>query len=215
MKPKLIHILAILVLMLTLTSTVAAQDGGLEPQPGSISIDSTFQGSFDKDRAPQAMATMRSFTPSELEPVSIIVTLDAPIDTRALASAANGQVIHRYSKIFNGISMVLPADNVEKIATSYGVSQVYYDQVLQVDTDASPQFINAPDLWNELGGVESAGEGVVVGVLDTGIWPEHPHFRIRILPGTLTSQRQAAHIRVSSATPPGTLMTRPLPVITN
>src|SRR6185503_8127544 len=46
----------------------------------------------------------------------------------------------------------------------------------QLDTDRSPAFIGAPTLWNQLGGQDDAGEGVVVGVLDTGIWPEHPAY---------------------------------------
>src|SRR5581483_6267726 len=31
-------------------------------------------------------------------------------------------------------------------------------------------------IWNSLGGQAHAGEGEVVGGLDTGIWPEHPSF---------------------------------------
>ena len=31
-------------------------------------------------------------------------------------------------------------------------------------------------LWNKLGGVGRAGENIVIGMVDSGIWPEHPSF---------------------------------------
>jgi subtilisin family serine protease len=48
------------------------------------------------------------------------------------------------------------------------------------DTDLGGQaaeFLGLPDgLWARLGGTDNAGEGIVVGVVDTGIYPEHPSF---------------------------------------
>ncbi len=41
------------------------------------------------------------------------------------------------------------------------------------DADAST-FIGADKAWASLGGRDKAGAGVIVGVIDTGIWPEHP-----------------------------------------
>jgi uncharacterized repeat protein (TIGR01451 family) len=62
------------------------------------------------------------------------------------------------------------------VAALAGVKQVYLDQMVDLDTDSSPDFIGAPAVWEMLGGVGSAGEGVVIGVVDSGIWPEHPSF---------------------------------------
>ncbi|MDD3827684.1 MAG: S8 family serine peptidase [Anaerolineae bacterium] len=108
--------------------------------------------------------------------MSVIVTYDDSVDPNALERAADGQVVHRFSKIFNGASLVLPGAKVEELAALPGITGVYLDEVLQIDTEASPAFIGAPTVWNALGGQQKAGEGIIVGVLDTGIWPEHPSF---------------------------------------
>lgn len=36
--------------------------------------------------------------------------------------------------------------------------------------------VGAPAVWDRLGGVGQAGDGVVVGIVGTGLWPEHPAF---------------------------------------
>jgi hypothetical protein len=65
---------------------------------------------------------------------------------------------------------------VADLASVSGVLGVFPDTRLQLDTDRSPAFIGATRFWQRLGGQAEAGEGVIVGVLDTGIWPEHPSF---------------------------------------
>jgi subtilisin family serine protease len=93
---------------------------------------------------------------------------------RAAIPAARVQ--HEYQAILNGISLVLPETEISALAALPGVEGVYEDELLAPDTDTSPGFIGAPQLWNQLGGQHSAGEHVVVGVLDTGVWPEHPSY---------------------------------------
>jgi hypothetical protein len=92
------------------------------------------------------------------------------------ASVPGAVVTHSLPLIFGGVAVVLPEDAVEELARLPGVQQVYPDELLKIDTDASPRFIGAPAVWSALGGRENAAQGIVVGVLDTGIWPEHPSF---------------------------------------
>lgn len=91
-------------------------------------------------------------------------------------AAPGARIVHRYQVVLNGISMLVAESQVEAIAKLPGVKAVYPDEPLQLETERSPFFIDADRLWKELGGQEHAGEGVIVGVLDSGIWPEHPSF---------------------------------------
>jgi subtilisin family serine protease len=84
------------------------------------------------------------------------------------------RVTHSFKAAMNGMAVVVPEGRISALASLPGVAAVYEDKLLQLNTDASPAFIGAPALWNKLGGQGKAGEGVVVGVLDSGVWPEHP-----------------------------------------
>ena len=92
----------------------------------------------------------------------------------AAASVRRSRIVHRFSHIFGGVSMTLPESEIARVAQLPGVKAVYRDRLLPLETDRSPAIIGAEALWNQVGGQANAGRGVIVGVIDTGIWPEHP-----------------------------------------
>lgn len=83
-----------------------------------------------------------------------------------------------YDTVFSGFAAELTAEEAEELAASGRVASVVPDQIYQLDTATTPEFLGLDGdggAWNaRFGDPESAGEGVIVGVLDTGIWPENP-----------------------------------------
>jgi subtilisin family serine protease len=83
--------------------------------------------------------------------------------------------IHDYTVALNGFSALMSPEQAATVAANKNVVLVLPDELHQPQTDSSPAFLGltAP------GGAYASGvdgEGVVVGVIDTGIWPEHPSF---------------------------------------
>ncbi len=171
-RTRVVGLFLILALILSVQLTAFAQEGGLTvaPENAALAQTSVFVGSEDKSIATGA----NRLDVSNLEQVSVIVTFDDSLNTGQLS--ALGQVVHRYSRVFQGASLIVEGSKVEALAGLTGVTGVYLDQLLQLDTEVSPTWIGAPTAWDALGGQEHAGEGVIVGVLDTGIWPEHASF---------------------------------------
>ena len=86
------------------------------------------------------------------------------------------RVTQSYTVVFGGLAVLAPVSTVDAIRALPGVLAVYEDRLEQLDTDRSPGFIGAGKLWSEYGGAAYAGEGVIVGLIDSGVWPEHPSF---------------------------------------
>lgn len=94
-----------------------------------------------------------------------------------IQSAVSGETLRSSYRIaYGGIAMQLPANQVDDLLSVDGVVAVQSDTLRQPDTSVTPVFTGASAVWPSLGGSSKAGEGVIVGVIDTGIWPEHPSY---------------------------------------
>ena len=116
---------------------------------------------------------------------SDVVRYAAHLDSRhnsALSNVGGGRKVYDYRYTLNGFAAQLTADQVAKLAKTPGVISVEADRESHPDTVTTPNFLGltAPGgLWQKVGGVRNAGEDIVIGVVDSGIWPEHPSFSDR------------------------------------
>ena len=100
-------------------------------------------------------------------------------EAAARAAIPQARVTARYRVVYGGAALVVPADQVAQVARLPGVVAVQPDERYYPLTDRSPQFIGADVIWRALArdpALGDGGQGVIVGVIDTGIWPEHPSF---------------------------------------
>jgi len=81
-----------------------------------------------------------------------------------------------YEAALNGVALELSADEAARLAKMPGVANVVANWVSKPLTDAGPRWIKADQVWSGAAGVASRGEGVVVGVIDTGVNASHPMF---------------------------------------
>ncbi|CAL0314793.1 unnamed protein product [Lupinus luteus] len=86
---------------------------------------------------------------------------------------ATNSLIHSYKRSFNGFAAMLTNQQKEKLSQMEGVVSVFPSINLQLHTTRSWDFIGLPKTVKRSGAVES---DVVVGVLDSGIWPESDSF---------------------------------------
>ena len=82
---------------------------------------------------------------------------------------------------YGGVAARVPANKISKLLAVPGVLAVQKDTLNQPQDD-NTSFLGATNVWPTLGGQDNAGSNVVVGVIDTGVWPESPYFINRGLP---------------------------------
>ncbi|CAI7883637.1 unnamed protein product [Closterium sp. NIES-54] len=89
------------------------------------------------------------------------------------------RIVYKYMHASNGFAASLSPQQVQQLQRHPAVAAVTRSRRVTPLTTDSPTFLGmrAPgSLWPANGGQASAGKGMVIGVVDTGIWPEHPSF---------------------------------------
>ena len=83
--------------------------------------------------------------------------------------------VNDYTVALNGFSAVVTEDEAAELAKQPGVAFVAKDVFRERTTDSSGEFLEL-DVVKGPWRTGLTGEDVVVGVIDDGIWPEHPSF---------------------------------------
>ncbi|CAM8915231.1 unnamed protein product [Rhodiola kirilowii] len=85
--------------------------------------------------------------------------------------------LYSFTHIINGFSLKINSTQITKLTKSKGVKLVEKDKGVKLMTTYTPDYLGLPQgVWTSEGGPRNAGEGVVIGFVDTGIDPTHPSF---------------------------------------
>ncbi|XP_027359980.1 subtilisin-like protease SBT2.6 [Abrus precatorius] len=85
--------------------------------------------------------------------------------------------LYSYRHLINGFAVHLSPEQAETLRHAPGVKSVERDWKVRRLTTHTPQFLGLPTgVWPTGGGYDRAGEDIVIGFVDSGIYPHHPSF---------------------------------------
>ncbi|OIW18698.1 hypothetical protein TanjilG_13450 [Lupinus angustifolius] len=85
--------------------------------------------------------------------------------------------LYSYRHLLNGFAVHISPEQAETLRRTPGVKSVERDWKVRRLTTHTPQFLGLPTgVWPTGGGFDRAGEDIVIGLIDSGIYPHHPSF---------------------------------------
>ncbi|KAL3326802.1 hypothetical protein AABB24_037481 [Solanum stoloniferum] len=131
---------------------------------------STYIVHLDKTFMPKIFATHQNWHSSIIDTINI----EAPTTQNGYHPVP--KLLYSYDNVLHGFSVVLSKDEFEALKKSPGFLSAYKDRPVEAHTTHSSKFLNlnpASGLWPASG----FGQDVIIGVLDSGVWPESASFR--------------------------------------
>jgi subtilisin family serine protease len=191
MKAKFAKMLAVLV-ALTMVIPVSAMAGPLEPAASGVSGIyivqlkdpplPAYEGDIAGLQATSIQVTgaakLDVNAPASVRYVNYLKTKQAQFLTNAAkAIGRKPEVVFQYQLALNGMAVRLTAAEAAALTKLDGVAEVVSDWVEYAQTDNGPTWIGADEIWDgSATGVDTKGEGMVIGIVDTGINMDHPSF---------------------------------------
>ncbi|KAK2968583.1 hypothetical protein RJ640_009411 [Escallonia rubra] len=129
---------------------------------------SSVNGALDDDRKAY-IVYMGDRPKGDISPSSLHVSMLKEI----LGSEASTSLLYSYKRSFNGFVVKLTEEEKQKVAAMDGVVSVFPNEKKQLHTTRSWDFMGFPQQVNRT----TLESDIIIGVLDTGIWPESDSFK--------------------------------------
>ncbi|KAM3342065.1 subtilisin-like protease SBT3 [Capsicum galapagoense] len=123
---------------------------------------------MDKSFMPKAFASHQQWYSSIVETAKLKVTTSE-------SSTNPTRLLYSYDNAFHGFSVVMSEDELQVLEKLPGFVSAYADKMVTLDTTHTFEFLGlnpGSGLWP----ASDYGEDVIVGVIDTGVWPESRSF---------------------------------------
>ncbi|WP_199775482.1 S8 family serine peptidase [Microbulbifer pacificus] len=149
---------------------VATYDGGLEGYAPTRANKN--RAVMVRDRVLMSSAPVKAYSQHLLDRQSTLLR-------KSQSAGANIAVKRNFTLANNAMLVEMTQDDAEIMARQPGVKRITPNRIFQLNTDRGPEFIGATRLWDGSGspsGLNVKGEGMVVGIVDTGINTDHPAF---------------------------------------
>lgn len=139
------------------------------------------------------LETFANKTPEESKLETYIVRVEAPdtqiftqsedlkswyhsfLPTITASSSENPRIIYSYNNVLKGFAAKLSPQEVKEMEKKAGFVSAQPEKVLPLHTTHTPKFLGLNQnmgFWKD----SNYGKGVIIGVIDTGILPDHPSF---------------------------------------
>jgi minor extracellular serine protease Vpr len=92
------------------------------------------------------------------------------------------QNVGSVTTLMNAVFVLAPPDRLAELKGLPGVKAVVPMRRYRRNLNRATELVNAPAAWNLSGGVQNAGSGIKIGILDSGIDQTHPAFQDSSLP---------------------------------
>jgi subtilisin family serine protease len=140
--------------------SAAEYHASLLKSPGILSVQKSIRPRLDRNSA-----AIRSYADQLLARQDQVLTRAAP----------DAEKIYSYRFGLNGFAARMTVAQAHKLENTDDVLHVWEDEIRPLATNFSPNFLQLFDNERGLRGPEGlTGDGVVIGFIDSGIYPEHP-----------------------------------------
>ncbi|XP_073053003.1 subtilisin-like protease SBT3 [Primulina eburnea] len=138
--------------------------------PNASAERSSYIVHMDKSYMPKAFTSHHFWYSSTLDSIKSVT------HTSTGSRKLGPKLIYTYDNAVHGFSAVLSEEEIQALQKSPGFLLAYRDGSVTVDTTHTYKYLSlntAAGLWP----ASQYGKDVIIGVVDTGIWPESPSFK--------------------------------------